>query len=328
MGIIHSKASVDISTTPKASEPAVKVTTVSEDGDVPKENNTEVEVKVDALETKDEAGHLKPEVLDVKESRVASLKRNLSFSKMKKMFSKGEAGGADAETKEGADDAKVEVTSDEVGDVKDEAKDEEANKEAAVPEEKAAVAEGDSKVTEWKNSLFKMFSRESADNEVFAVASTKEEGTEEQEVEGAGDGLKTEESLEEKAEGESKMTNLKKRLSFKAIKGRFSKEKKEEEEATTEKKNEEDDGKEEVKTGDVEAIKVASDDGTGEMEPPTEAPPAVPVEPVTEEEANAKKAQPDEPSEDGTLGEIGTPNADNTDIAVEGAAESLASKTS
>ena len=58
-----------------------------------KESNAEVEVKVDALETKDEAGHLKPEVLDVKESRVASLKRNLSFSKMKKMFSRGEASG-------------------------------------------------------------------------------------------------------------------------------------------------------------------------------------------------------------------------------------------
>jgi len=329
MGLIHSKASVDISTTPKASEPAVKVATVTEDGDVLKESNAEVEVKVDALETKDEAGHLKPEVLDVKESRVASLKRNLSFSKMKKMFSRGEASGVDVETKEGADEAKVEVTSDEVGDAKDEAKEEEVdNKETAVPEEKPAAAEGDSKVTEWKNSLFKMFSRESADNEVFAVASTKEEGTEEQEVEGAGDGLKTEESLEEKIEGESKMTNLKKRLSFKAIKSRFSKEKKEEEEATPEKKNEEGDGKEEVKTGDVEVIKVAGDDGAEEMEPPTEAPPAVPVEPVTEEEANAKNAQPGEPSEDGILGEIGTPNAKNTDITVEGAVESLVAKTS
>jgi len=329
MGLIHSKASVDISTTPKASEPAVKVATVTEDGDVLKESNAEVEVKVDALETKDEAGHLKPEVLDVKESRVASLKRNLSFSKMKKMFSRGEASGADVETKEGEDEAKVEVSTDEVGDAKDEAKDEEAdNKETAVPEEKPAAAEGDSKVTEWKNSLFKMFSRESADNEVVAAASTKEEGTEEQEVEGAGDGLKTEEILEEKIEGESKMTNLKKRLSFKAIKSRFSKEKKEEEEATPEKKNEEGDGKEEVKTGDVEVIKVAGDDGAEEMEPPTEAPPAVPVEPVTEEEANAKNAQPGEPSEDGILGEIGTPNAKNTDITVEGAVESLVAKTS
>jgi len=329
MGIIHSKASVDISTTPKASEPAVKVTTVSEDGDVPKENNTEVEVKVDALETKDEAGHLKPEVLDVKESRVASLKRNLSFSKMKKIFSRGEAGVADTETKECADEAKVEATSDEVGDAKDQAKDEEADKETPVPEEKPAVAEGDSKVTEWKNSLFKMFSRESAVNEVTAaVASTKEEGSEEQEVEGAGDGLKTEESLEEKAEGESKMTNLKKRLSFKAIKSRFSKEKKEEEEATPEKKNEEGDGKEEVKTGDEEAIKVASNDGTEEMEPPTEAPPAVPVEPVTEEDASAKNVQPGEPSQDDTLGEIGTTNADINDVVVEGTVESLVAKTS
>merc|ERR1719370_1221296 len=109
---------------------------------------------------------------------------------------------------------------------------------------------------------------------------------------------------------------------------RFSKEKKEEEEAAPEKKNEVGDGKEEVKTGDVEVNKVAGDDGAEEMEPPTEAPPAVPVEPVTEEEANAKNAQPGESSEDGILGEIGTPNAKNTDITVEGAVESLVAKTS
>jgi len=325
---------VDISTTPKVAEPAVKAT-VTEDGDVLKVSNAEVEVKVDGLETKEEAGYLKPELLDVKESRVASLKRNLSFSKMKKMFSRGEAAGAEVETKEGVDDVKVEVTSDEVEDAKDEAKEEEVdNKEMAVPEDETAVAEGDSKVTEWKNSLFKMFSRESADNEA-ATASTKEEGAIE-EVEGAGDGLKTEEGLEEKkaegsleqgkAEGgESKITNLKKRLSFKAIKSRFTKEKKEEEEEVTpETKSEDGDVKEEVKTdGDEEAIKVASD-GAEEMEPPTEAPPAVPV---PEEDANAKNAQPGETSEVGTMGENGTPN-DNTDIAVEGAIEGLAAETS
>jgi len=334
MGIIHSKASVDISTTPKAAEPADKAT-VTKDEDVQTESNAEVEVKVD--ETKDETVHLKPELLDVKESRVASLKRNLSFSKMKKMFSRGEAAGA--ETQEGEDEIKVEITSDEVGDAIDKAKEEEEvdDKEVAVPEEKSAVAEGDSKVTEWKNSLFKMFSRESADNEVApAAASAKKEGTEEeQEVEGAGDGLKTEEGLEDqKIEGgDSKMTNLRKRLSFKAIKSRFTKEKKEEEEeeATAVKKNEEGDAvEEEVKADgdDEEAIKVASDDGVKEMEPPTEAPPAVPVQPAPEEDANAKNAQLGEPSENETLGEIGTPNADNTDAAVEGAVESLAAKTS
>merc|ERR1712192_198744 len=248
----------------------------------------------------------------------------------------GEASGAEVEPKEVEDEAKVEVTSDKVGDAKDEAKEEEEdNGELAAPEEKTDAAEGHSKVTEWKNSLFKMFSRESADNEA-TKASTKKEGTEEeQEDEGAGDdGLKTEDDLEQgkKAEGgESKMTNLKKRLSFKAIKSRFSKEKKEEEEeATAEKKNEEGDAKEEVKTdGDEEAITVASDDGAKEMEPPTEATPAVPVQPVAEEDANAKNAQPGEQaSEDGTLREIETANADNTDSAVEGAAESLVANTS
>jgi len=322
---------VDISTTPKAAEPSVKA--VTDNGDTAKESNGDVEVKADALEIKDEvAGHLKPELLDVKESRVASLKRNLSFSKMKKMFSRGD--NAEVETKEeGADDVKVEVTSDEAGDAKDEAeeeeasnkKEEEADKEVIAPEEEksAAAAEGDSKVTEWKNSLFKMFSRESADNED-TTASSKKEGTEEeQEVEGAGDGLKTEEGSEQekKAEGgESKMTNLKKRLSFKAIKSRFSKEKKEEEEKENEEgevkeevKTDGDDGaikvasgdgaKSGVKTGDEEAIKVASDEEAKDIEPPTEAPPAVPVQPVAEEDANAKNAQPGESSENGALGE-------------------------
>ena len=46
----------------------------------------------------------------------------------------------------------------------------------------------------------------------------------------AGDGLKKEESLDEK----TKVTNLKKRLSFKAIKSRFTKQKKEETEETPE----------------------------------------------------------------------------------------------
>ena len=36
---------------------------------------------------------------------------------------------------------------------------------------------------------------------------------------------------------------------------------------------------------------------------------AVPVEPVTEEDASAKNVQPGEPSQDDTLGEIGTTNA-------------------
>jgi len=321
MGVRHSKASVDISTTPKAPEPAVKEAIVTEDGDTVKENNTDVEVEGADMKTKDEAGHLKPELLDVKESRVASLKRNLSFSKLKKMFTKGEGGGTDVETKEDVDDEKEgEAALDEVGDAKDEAKVEEV---AEVPEEPAA--EGEWKVTALKNSLFKMFSRESADTEVgAAAASKKEEGIEDGEVEGAGAGLKPEESLEEKTEVVSKVTNLKKRLSFKALKSRFSKEKKEDEAANPEKENEECDAKEDdIHT---EVVKVASEDGADQMAPPSEAPPAVPVEPVPDEEVNVKNVL--EPKESGNLGEIETPNAGNDDIAVEGAAESLAAKTS
>jgi len=329
MGIRHSKASVDISTTPKAPEHAVKEAIVTEDGDAAKVNNTAVEVEDADLRTEDEAGHLKPE-LDVKESRVASLKRNLSFSKLKKMFTKGEGGGTDVETKEGVDDVKGEAASDEVEDVKDEAQEEEDDKEVAVPEEKSA-AEGEWKVIALKNSLFKMFSRDTADSEVGAAASNKEEGIEDGEVEGAGDGLKTEESLEEKAEVVSKVTNLKKRLSFKALKNRFSKEKKEDEAGTLEKENEACEAKDEVKNCDdvhteVVIVKVPSDGGDDEMAPPTEAPPAVPVEPVPDEEVNVKNVL--EPKEGGILGEIETPNAGTDDLAVEGAAETLAAKTS
>merc|ERR1719278_2392279 len=106
--------------------------------------------------------------------------------------------------------------------------------EVAVPEEKS-TAEGDSKITILKNYLSKMFSRESGDAEVAARSSTNKEGIEDQSCEGAGDGAKKEESLNEK----TKETNLKKRPSFKAIKSSFAKEKKEEAAATPEEGKEE-----------------------------------------------------------------------------------------
>ena len=99
----------------------------------------------------------------------------------------------------------------------------------------------------------KMFSRESGDNE---TTSTNKEGIEEQCPESAGDGLKREESMEEKVDEVSRVTNLKKRLSFKAIKSRFTKEKKEEEVAPPEGGNEGTGEKaeveEEVKSGEDE----------------------------------------------------------------------------
>ena len=291
MGIRHSKASVDISTTPKVPEPsAVEVNfkrfslrfhsflqgaTVTGDGDVAKGGDADAEVRSDTnadVETKEEPGHLKPELLDVKESKVASLRRNLSFNKLKKIFSKGDGEGANIETKEGVDEAKGEVAPVEVGDAP--AK-EEAEKETAIPEK--SNAEGDTKATILKNSLIKMFSRESGDNE---TTSTNKEGIEEQCPESAGDGLKREESLEEKVDEVSRVTNLKKRLSFKAIKSRFTKEKKEEEVAPPEGGNEGTGEKaeveEEVKSGEDERKEDTKDealrDDTG-MGPPAEAPP-------------------------------------------------------
>ena len=60
---------------------------------------------------------------------------------------------------ENKDNTKVEVTSDEVGDAKDEAKEEEVdNKEVPdMPEEKPAVAEGDSKVTSSSSNIYFTF---------------------------------------------------------------------------------------------------------------------------------------------------------------------------
>ena len=117
---------------------------------------------------------------------------------------------------------------------KDEGKVKDTGMEVAVSEEKSA-AEGDSKITILKNYLSKMFSRESGDAEVAARSSTNKEGIEDQSCEGAGDGAKKEESLNEK----TKEKNLKKRPSFRAIKSSFAKEKKEEAAATPEEGKEE-----------------------------------------------------------------------------------------
>ena len=217
-----------------------------------KGGTAEVEARCDTdsdavLETKKETGLLKPEILDVKESKVSNLRRNSSFNKVKKI---GEVEGANTEAKEGGDEVRGEIS-------RDEAKDEGNVEVAAVPEEKSAAegdsteeksaAEGDSKAAILKNSLVKMFSWESGDNELGVTTFANKEVIKEQRPEGAGNGLKREESSEKKTEMVSKVTNLKKRLSFKAIKSRFTKEKKVEEEANQE------GGKEETREEDDEA---------------------------------------------------------------------------
>jgi len=118
--------------------------------------------------------------------------------------------------------------------------------------------------------LSKMFSRESGDAEVAARSSTNKEGIEDQSCEGAGDGAKKEESLNEK----TKETILKKRPSFKAIKSSFAKEKKEEAAATPEEGKEETRAEGEAKneTGEPgdherkETIKTVETRGTGARE--------------------------------------------------------------
>jgi hypothetical protein len=161
-----------------------------------KGSTVEVEARCDTDAVLEEIGLLKPELLDLT-SKVVNLRRNSMFlSPRTKSKCKGKV--------------------------------EEAEKEvSAVPKEKAS-AEGDSKVTILKNSLARMFSRKSGSTAVGATRSSNKEGIKDQSCERTRDGLKKEESLDEK----TKVKKFKKRLSFKAIKSRFTLEKKEEAEAT------------------------------------------------------------------------------------------------
>jgi len=244
MGIKNSKQSVNISTIPKKDAKKCEVT---EKGDTSKESDDDLKVEL----IKDPAGEASGEVanpnsnsennlepvkgyeesngqvvpvLKVEDvevitgvekdpeevakptmSKVASMKRDLSFGRLQKMFSRE----AKSETPQQQQE----------GDVK-------TAEIPATDEEELKTGEGkeediESRVTGLKRSLMKMFARESESEG--ATANETSAATEKEVVEDVKEGD------DEKSEGEAspkKMSSLKKRLSFKAMRSKFSKEKK------------------------------------------------------------------------------------------------------
>ena len=184
-------------------------------------------------------------------SKIASMKRDLSFGRLQKMFSR--------ETK-----SEPQQDADKVADEPSElsSTDEKLVKEAMGEEVKSEESKGEdveSRLSSLKKSLMKMFTRESesegatsptaatATSPTTATTATENEGAEE---EGAEEG-----SL---LETPAKVSSLKKRLSFKAMRSKFSKEKKE---TDTEEKTEE-----HVKMGEEEEREIATDETKKKLE--------------------------------------------------------------
>jgi len=215
-------------------------------------------------------------------SKVASMKRDLSFGRLQKMFSR-EAKSEHPQQQQ--EDAEIPATDE---------------------EEKLKTGEGkgediESRVTGLKRSLMKMFARESESEGATANETSALAETEKEEVEDVKEG-------EEEA-SPKKMSSLKKRLSFKAMRSKFSKEKKDACEDHNDEKKETDAGKEshekkmenekeenDTKEGDTQekeeevtivettptlvGVKVNLDEGEAEAEPtsPTNIAPAGPEE--------------------------------------------------
>jgi len=260
MGIKNSKQSVNISTIPKKD---AKKSEVTENGDISEKSDADnlkglvEEVSGENLEPVKEDdlnGEVVPalKVEDVEAtgaeegdeevpkpptmSKIASMKRDLSFGRLQKMFSRE----AKSEPQQDADKVADEPSELSATDEKL-VKAEEAMVEE-VESEEAKGEEIESRVSSLKKSLIKMFTRESesegttsptattATSPTTATTPTENEGAEEK---GAEEG-----SL---LETPSKVSSLKKRLSFKAMRSKFSKEKKETDtgEDNTEEKTEE-----------------------------------------------------------------------------------------
>merc|ERR1719397_476515 len=257
---MNSKQSVNISTVPKKD---AKKSEVTEKGDITKESDDNLkgetinevsspnikaddnlELKTDAESNGQVVPVLKVEDVEVtgeeeegdKEvpkptmSKVASMKRDLSFGRLQKMFSREPKSESQQDSSSGkaaelepspvpevsATDEKMIKAEEAMG---EEVTSEEVKSEEAKGDEEAKGEDIESRVTGLKKSLMKMFARESESEGATetlagtAAASTEKEGDEEK-----GDG---------KEGTPAKMTSLKKRLSFKAMRSKFSKEKKE-----------------------------------------------------------------------------------------------------
>jgi len=264
MGIKNSKQSVNISTIPKKD---AKKSEVAEKGDL-SEKADDDNLKVESIKNLTEevsAGEkeesspkaeevsngqvvpvLKVEDVEVagvgeegdkevpKMSKIASMKRDLSFGRLQKMFSreaKSEPPQQDAVTKEDAESSpEAELSATDEKQVK---------AEEAMGEEVKSEEDIESRVTGLKRSLMKMFTSRESESEAGATSTAAATA-----IENEGD----EEKKGEEEGSPTKMSSLKKRLSFKAMKSKFSKEKKEAnagEENNEEKKETEKEEKEE-----------------------------------------------------------------------------------
>jgi len=230
MGIKNSKQSVNISTIPKNS---AKGSEVTEKGDVSEKSADNLKgesikdlvekVSVEPVKDDDIDGQVVPvlkvedeEVAGVEEedkevpkpmmSKIASMKRDLSFGRLQKMFSREAKSEPQQEADKVADPTELSATDEKMNRAEDAMGEKFKNEEVK-------GEDIESRVTGLKRSLMKIFTRESeSDGAGSPLTATENEGTEEKGVE----------------EGSpAKMSSLKKRLSFKAVRSKFSKEKKE-----------------------------------------------------------------------------------------------------
>jgi len=288
MGIKNSKQSVNIFTIPKKDAKKSEVTEKGDTSEKADDDNLKVESIKNLVEEvsgekevsspkaegdlepeKDDAsnGQVVPvlkvedvEVTGVEEgdkevakptmSKIASMKRDLSFGRLQKMFSR------EAKSEPPQQDAAAKVADEPSPDSELSATDEKQVKaeEAMGEEVKSEEVKGEdieSRVTGLKRSLMKMFTRES-EAEVGATSATSTSPTP------AATENEGEEVIKGEEEGSpTKMSSLKKRLSFKAMRSKFSKEKKEanagednnEEKKETEKEEKVEKGDEESEEG-------------------------------------------------------------------------------
>ena len=170
----------------------------------------------DEQPAKDANGHavpvLKVEDVDAEEetskpimSKVASMKRDLSFGRLQKMFSREAKSESQQEVKE-AEPSTADVPASDGEEMKS---------------EELKGEDIESRVTGLKKSLMKMFARESESGDGSAETSAATPASEKEGEEEIGDKKGEEEG------SPTKISSLKKRLSFKAMRSKFTKEKKE-----------------------------------------------------------------------------------------------------
>jgi len=331
MGIKNSKQSVNISTIPKKDAKKSEVTEKGDTSEKADDDNLKVESIKNLVEevsgekevsSPKAEGDLEPEkddasngqvvpVLKVEDvevtgvegdkevakptmSKIASMKRDLSFGRLQKMFSR------EAKSEPPQQDAAAKVADEPSPDSELSATDEKQVKaeEAMGEEVKSEEVKGEdieSRVTGLKRSLMKMFTRES-EAEVGATSATSTSPTPAA-TENEGD----EEKKGEEEGSPTKMSSLKKRLSFKAMRSKFSKEKKEanagednnEEKKETEKEENVEKGDEESEEGaEKKEVEEEEEVAIAETKQEVEAPAHADAKKVNQDDTEAVPTSP------------------------------------